>query len=464
MEIDRIGRLAEIERFLGPLCEQALAYFARANDIFFYPKEDASMPWANLDLSNPENWGHVRFQFRVFAYSNIGNGARFEVDFGAKTFEHIPDDDSEEAHIGEEHENEGCEKEDGNNAENRASGNEDGDSSGDHDNDEEEGSCSDRRSSSSEEEEDDGSQLEQLWHLVDSDSESENESESESYVSDQESADAHSIPNDREFKIPHQTHYNSGKMFTNVKVSFHQPFGEILGKKEKSKKICCQSEDGSNANGAGEQRSVLARGISIALDSIATKQTDLRDGKEDMPEYDIARNWDVPEEDLCRQKGWARRPNRDDGMYGPSYITDTIKEIIQELFEKGATNSSEKMGPAQMREVIEDRIPGDYCIPGETALAKAISSMFQKQKKGSSDNSKKKKKKISPDIEEKIRYYMALHPFSTGKPIEELVRGSYGSESLPVYYNKKEVMARTNALRQARKQKEVAEKKRLLIG
>jgi hypothetical protein len=116
-----------------------------------------------------------------------------------------------------------------------------------------------------------------------------------------------------------------------------------------------------------------------------------------------------------------------------------------------------------MREVIEDRIPGDYCIPGETALAKAISSMFQKQKKGPSDSSKKQKK-ISPDIEEKIRFYMAVDPFSTGKPIEELVRRSYGSESLPVYYNRKQVMARTNALRQAQKKKEAAEKKRLLIG
>ena len=78
-----------ITEFIKPIGEKALEYFARANDIQYFPEDDAKSDWWNLDLTDPENWSAVVFYIRVTAYSGIASGQLFRVSFGDQTFEPV---------------------------------------------------------------------------------------------------------------------------------------------------------------------------------------------------------------------------------------------------------------------------------------------------------------------------------------------------------------------------------------
>jgi len=94
VQVDRAKRLDEIEKFMKPMADEALAYFARCNEIEYDVEADAEAPWADADLSQPENWPLVSFKMRAFAYSGIGSGACFKACFDSKTFRFVPDDES----------------------------------------------------------------------------------------------------------------------------------------------------------------------------------------------------------------------------------------------------------------------------------------------------------------------------------------------------------------------------------
>jgi hypothetical protein len=50
------------------------------------------------------------------------------------------------------------------------------------------------------------------------------------------------------------------------------------------------------------------------------------------------------------------------------------------------------MEPAEMRQHLENKIPGYYRHPREIQISKAISAMFDKQKKAGTTSTKKEKK------------------------------------------------------------------------
>jgi hypothetical protein len=78
--------LETIGNVFKKIAVQALEYFERANDIYFFPDEDAESVWAKLDLTKPENWEKVYFKMRVEAYSGVGSGQTFKVDVGERYF------------------------------------------------------------------------------------------------------------------------------------------------------------------------------------------------------------------------------------------------------------------------------------------------------------------------------------------------------------------------------------------
>ena len=41
---------------------------------------------------------------------------------------------------------------------------------------------------------------------------------------------------------------------------------------------------------------------------------------------------------------------------------------------------SNRIGAAQVRELLEEQYAGNYCLPGDTEIAKVISSSVQKEK------------------------------------------------------------------------------------
>ena len=89
--IEKGGRLEKIVQFMKPMADQALEYFSRCNEIIYDVEEDPQ--WKCFDLSKPEHWDQVSFKIRAYAYSNVGKGAAFHVNFGNKSFTHIADTD-----------------------------------------------------------------------------------------------------------------------------------------------------------------------------------------------------------------------------------------------------------------------------------------------------------------------------------------------------------------------------------
>ena len=70
-------------------------------------------------------------------------------------------------------------------------------------------------------------------------------------------------------------------------------------------------------------------------------------------------------------------------MYGTKYILAYMADIVN-MFQAGVDDPSNKKGPSAMLEELRCRYLGRYSLPGESGIALAISSLFQKQKRGAS--------------------------------------------------------------------------------
>ena len=148
---------------------------------------------------------------------------------------------------------------------------------------------------------------------------------------------------------------------------------------------------------------MLAKAIVLAKESIHSGKIPIRDGKDEMEEYLLSENLNISDESWHRPQGWARRPNREDGMCGKACLVGTFLEDVAEMFEQGVRKSSEKLGPAQMLEKLEMKYPGLYRLPTEHKIGKKISAHFTKQKEGKgkghvSRNSRMRSKRRSKNL------------------------------------------------------------------
>jgi hypothetical protein len=271
--------------------------------------------------------------------------------------------------------------------------------------------------------------------------------------------------------VPPAKDYDPDSMVTRVQVMYHQPYGQIVGAKEVLKRESKQQEedrvlDDMESPSTVIAKSVVAQALAMAHTSIDSGEVKIRSARSEMEEYELAVDWAqaLPDEALHRPQGWARRANREDGMYGVTYLTDEYRKEIQIMFDEGAENSSKKMGPAEMLERLEEKFPGLYRYPGEIEISRAVSTMFDKQKKGKKKQTEKAEK-LPTEVGEKIREIMARCPGQTGKFVEGHVARSFNTD-LKIgewTYNRKDVMAKVNAWNQQAKQKKMKEEKRLLI-
>jgi hypothetical protein len=461
---DRSGRLAEIVESFKSCVEDVADYFARANDITYFPDngmcaisllrrlpcmpfisrpapvlQDDTEDWSNLDLSDPKNWSHVSFKLHVHAYSGIGPGATFCVDLCSGTVE--PVDES-----GEESRNE--------------------EDLGDEESD-----------SSDEDFEDMNDIARHRWALMSDgddfesgDELDDDEDAMEEVVELQEGRGAWNEDPEKPFVKTPAIYYDRVSMVTGVQVSYHQPYGRIVGAKEvlkrKSKEQDDEDGDDTETPSTVIAKSVVAKALAMAEVSISSGEVTIRGARDEMEEYELAADWaqGVPDAALHRLQGWARRPNREDGMNGVSYNTDEYRKEIQIMFDEGANNSSKKMGPAEMLERLEEMFPGLYRYPGEIEISRAVSAMFEKQKKGKKKETEKAEK-FPKAVVEKIREIMAKYPGQTGKVVEPKVSSSFNMDSKigEWTYSRKDVMAKVNSLNQQAKQKKRKDAKRLLI-
>jgi hypothetical protein len=442
--LDRAGKLKVIDEMLRSISEDALTYFSRANDQFFDLDDgfDTSS-WEDLDFTDPKNIQQVVFRFKVRAYSGIGDGAVFEVNFREETFRHVPTTGTSDEHPDNHLDDSGCTEADE-----------------DEDEDEEEGFNLNETfvenlnlfttTAANEEDDEDSSSV------ASDDSDDDDDDEIEDPVDA-----ANRELEKRSFGQAPREIYDPSKMVTGVDVTHHQAFGKILRSNEKAKAI--RQKDGGNQDesAAVEQRSVLARAVSIAVDCINQKKVDISDGKDEMKEYNLVDNWkEIPDDALYREKGWARRPTEE--MYGPSYFTDEIRGWVVEWYKNGSDESTNKQSPAMMEEKIKELRPGLYCNPGQTELAKAVSGMCQKEKNGK-DPLARRVAKVPAEIEAKIRDLMAINPSLKGAGIEKELASSYGQQK-PLDYNRKAIMEKVNYWRRSDKEKAASHQKKALIG
>jgi hypothetical protein len=79
------SKLDRYVSIISSVASELLEYYSHANEIKYFPDDDAEKPWAKLDLSNPESWMKAQFSIQVFANSGIGKGATFNIDVGEKS-------------------------------------------------------------------------------------------------------------------------------------------------------------------------------------------------------------------------------------------------------------------------------------------------------------------------------------------------------------------------------------------
>jgi len=67
-------------------------------------------------------------------------------------------------------------------------------------------------------------------------------------------------------------------------------------------------------------------------------------------------------------------------MYGARYIKRYEKEVNQ-MFQQGVENSSRKLGPARMVEILIQNSPKKYDIPSENEIWAEISKLARSRRK-----------------------------------------------------------------------------------
>ena len=122
----------------------------------------------------------------------------------------------------------------------------------------------------------------------------------------------------------------------------------------------------------------------------------VRSGKDDMVEYLLSQQLEIPQSRLKRQ-GCTWHPAHGD-TYGTTYVHLYHTEI-KEMFDRGVQTETEKMSPAIMLETLQERYPNRYSLPGENEIRTEISSLLQKQKSGRTQ----KKSKFSTTFTEFIK-------------------------------------------------------------
>jgi hypothetical protein len=405
--------LEVLEKKLNKVADSALSYFARVNDLFFFPEEDSNASWSSLDLTNPTNLDQVVFKIKAQSYSTIGTGQDFQVDLGAETFTPIGSYGSEleDDNEGNEYHDDDC------------------------------GSLLSEESSDTTQ-----GEMEANWAVdVDFDRLSDNESDRSDSDSDEDECDE--IEEVRPMEPPKERSYENS--LGGTRVLLHQKWGEFLPVQEHKKRETRNSEEG---NQSIEIKSILARGIRMAADLIHEEVIKVRDvTDEDHDGYEEAIAWAKKESKpiLSLQQGWARRA--DENLYGPSYATKAFDKFIIELVQLGNEESSMKKSPSQASEEWQRKNPGRYCLPGDSECSKKISGLITKFKGGKA--LELRQPKIPKQIEDDLIAILDDHSWNlTGKPAETLLSKKYGGRQ-PEGYDAKDIRLRVNALRSARKQK-----------
>ena len=110
-----------------------------------------------------------------------------------------------------------------------------------------------------------------------------------------------------------------------------------------------------------------------------------------MTDASLSRAEEFDLDSIHYQRGWARCTKVEGSLYGKSYISNYLDDI-EELFQRGKQNSSDKMDPAQMRDALIAKYPYWFTIPSETEIKQEIGRLFSQFKTKSATTRRKNNK------------------------------------------------------------------------
>lgn len=107
-----------------------------------------------------------------------------------------------------------------------------------------------------------------------------------------------------------------------------------------------------------------------------------------------------------------------------------------------------------MLEKLKERVPGRYCIPGQTevANANAVNAMSGKEKNGGKVDSRRRKK------------LMSENPGMKGEGIEAIYSKQFGRRRKLTWYNRKYIMDSVNAWNRKIRSNKIKDYHRGIIG
>eukprot|EP00731_Ephydatia_muelleri_P026289 Em0018g389a len=347
--IDWKMKLSAAKSILGNELLKKWTYFSRLNDIFFLERIG---PWISAALYNIEvvRQTAIAFKVRVFAYSGIGSGIAFDCKIQEQSF--APTQVDQESVL---------ENEDG--------------------------------SDETEDNEDVVDDEEGGNELVDAAAQIELEAD----LQDLDVAPK-TLPAVEQYMFYGPVNDKSKQMVTGVKVVKCSKLAGLKGPRT----LCSQQTEKNMEDFTGvyvQQPPPRMDAVAIAVrcaNDLIHSVLKVRSGKDDMVEYLLSQQLEIPQSSLKRQ-GWAWHPAHGD-TYGTTYV-HLYRTEIKEMFDRGVQTETKKMSPAIMLETLQERYPNRYSLPGENEIRTEISSLLQKQKSGRTQ----KKSKFSTTFTEFIK-------------------------------------------------------------
>ncbi|CAJ1967739.1 unnamed protein product [Cylindrotheca closterium] len=182
-------------------------------------------------------------------------------------------------------------------------------------------------------------------------------------------------------KAPRE-HYEKTTFFTRVEVIRYKPFRTFQPTKQratKDQKTKKSVEEDEEAGKGHESRRVEDRAIGLALHYINSPECSITPALNDNMKEYKVANHWRPRETLMRDQGWARRP-LSGGLYGRNYMNDEFKKIGIAQFNRGLVNKGDKQSPTQTLALMKEEHQGFYCYPGLHEIVRMFSGLVQQSK------------------------------------------------------------------------------------
>jgi hypothetical protein len=395
VHVDR-ERSKEICDFFKAITNKAKKYISRACEVEFPEPKDSDHEIIE-DIDDWNNWEAVKcqlqkltIQFQARAHSNYGSRVGFEFDLGAMK---ITLDENAEAeyqlNLGKEPTKIGryvAAPDDDEEVSNLCEGEEE--KTNYHDDQEEDAGGAEEDGVIGQDFEiitfdDIRSSLVDSDHIYLSDS-CDEDGESDSDEDTSSEVGVASSKNNKTFSEPTEDILQSFSFFSTCTINKTSYFSDTTGGMEYASTNSCEIVecDGNEINTTNLKDSVsVALAYATSLVSTESSRIVSANNDEHLDKiYKVAKDT-VPKQ--MPKPGFARRDNGGGDLFGARYIGEcNYKQIVKEEYEKGETNSSQKVSPAQVLQRIEKEHAYKFSHPTLQEIRAAMNALVNDKKGG----------------------------------------------------------------------------------